>query len=48
MRFVPFDPATKSSEAFVVDQDANERRIIKGAFEVISKVAELPAKPVPW
>jgi H+-transporting ATPase len=42
VRFVPFDPATKSSEAFVVDQDAAERRIIKGAFEVISKVAELP------
>ena len=41
MRFIPFDPATKSSEAFVVDEDANERRIIKGAFEVISKVAEL-------
>ena len=41
VRFVPFDPATKSSEAFVVDQDATERRIIKGAFEVISKVAEL-------
>ena len=44
VRFVPFDPATKSSEAFVVDQDATERRIIKGAFEVISKVAELPGE----
>ena len=42
VRFVPFDPATKSSEAFVVDQDGTERRIIKGAFEVIAKVAELP------
>ena len=42
MRFVPFDPATKSSEAFVVDQDGTERRIIKGAFEVIAKAAELP------
>jgi H+-transporting ATPase len=41
VRFIPFDPATKSSEAFVLDQDANERHIIKGAFEVISKVAEL-------
>jgi H+-transporting ATPase len=41
VRFVPFDPATKSSEAFVVDQDATEHRVIKGAFEVISKVAEL-------
>jgi H+-transporting ATPase len=42
VRFVPFDPATKSSEAFVADQDGTERRIIKGAFEVISKAAELP------
>ena len=42
VRFVPFDPATKSSEAFVVDQDGTERRIIKGAFEIISKAAELP------
>ena len=41
VRFIPFDPATKSSEAFVVDQDGTERRVIKGAFEVISKVAEL-------
>jgi H+-transporting ATPase len=39
-RFVPFDPATKSSEAFVVGQDGIERRIIKGAFEVISKLAQ--------
>ncbi|HEY4738217.1 MAG TPA: plasma-membrane proton-efflux P-type ATPase, partial [Xanthobacteraceae bacterium] len=39
-RFVPFDPATKSSEAFVVAQDGIERRIIKGAFEVISKLAQ--------
>ncbi|MGD0024256.1 MAG: HAD-IC family P-type ATPase, partial [Xanthobacteraceae bacterium] len=41
VRFVPFDPATKSSQAFVVDQDGTERRIIKGAFEIISKAAEL-------
>ena len=44
VRFVPFDPATKSSEAFVVDQDATERHIIKGAFEIISKMAELPGE----
>ena len=44
VRFVPFDPAMKSSEAFVVDEDATERRVIKGAFEVISKVAELPGE----
>jgi H+-transporting ATPase len=43
LRFVPFDPTTKTSEAFVVDREGNELRIIKGAFEAISKVAELPA-----
>lgn len=42
VRFVPFDPATKSSEAFVVDQVGTERRIIKGAFEIVSRAAELP------
>ncbi len=42
VRFVPFDPATKSSEAFVIDQDGTEHRIIKGAFEVISKSGEVP------
>ncbi len=42
MRFIPFNPATKSSEAIVVDQDGAERRVIKGAFEVISKTAALP------
>ena len=44
VRFVPFDPAMKSSEAFVVDEDATERRVIKGAFEVISKAVELPGE----
>jgi H+-transporting ATPase len=43
VRFVPFDPSTKRAEAFVVDRDGSERRIIKGAFEVISTVAEVPA-----
>jgi H+-transporting ATPase len=40
-RFVPFDPATKCAEAFVVDPDGNERRAVKGAFEVISRSAEV-------
>ncbi len=44
VRFVPFDPAMKSSEAYVVDEDATERRVIKGAFEVISKAAEVPGE----
>jgi H+-transporting ATPase len=42
VRFVPFDPATKSSEAFVIGQDGAERRVIKGAFEVIAKAATVP------
>jgi len=42
LRFVPFDPATKSSEAFAVDGDGIELHITKGAFEVIARVAETP------
>ena len=42
VRFVPFDPATKSSEAIVISQDGTEQRVIKGAFEVIARAAELP------
>jgi len=42
VRFVPFDPATKSAEAYVVDRDGTERRIIKGAFEIVSKAAAVP------
>ncbi len=45
VRFVPFDPATKSSEAFIVDQDGSERRVIKGAFEVIAKKTEVTTQP---
>ena len=43
VRFIPFDPATKTSEAVVVDRDGNELHITKGAFEVIVEVAKLPA-----
>lgn len=43
LRFVPFDPATKMSEAFAMDREGNELRIVKGAFQVISDVAEVPA-----
>ena len=42
VRFVPFDPATKASEAFVRDDAGNELRITKGAFEVVAKIAETP------
>jgi H+-transporting ATPase len=43
LRFIPFDPVTKTSEASVVDSDGAEIRIIKGAFEVIARLAETPA-----
>jgi H+-transporting ATPase len=42
VRFVPFDPTTKASEAFAIDDAGNELRVIKGAFEVVAKVAEAP------
>ena len=42
LRFVPFDPATKKSEAFAVDGDGNELRIVKGAFEVMDGGVEAP------
>jgi H+-transporting ATPase len=42
LRFVPFDPATKTSEALALDRDGGEIRIVKGAFEVIAKVADTP------
>jgi H+-transporting ATPase len=43
VRFVPFDPATKTSEAYVLDRDGNELHITKGAFEVVADVAQVPA-----
>jgi H+-transporting ATPase len=44
IRFVPFDPETKTSEAFVQDSNGNEIHIAKGAYEVIAKLAEAPAE----
>jgi len=43
LRFVPFDPATKISEATVIDSEGHELRIRKGAFGVIAAVADMPA-----
>jgi H+-transporting ATPase len=34
-RFVPFDPATKMSEACTLDHDGKALRIVKGAFAVV-------------
>jgi H+-transporting ATPase len=41
-RLVPFDPDTKMSEAFVVEREGNELRIIKGAFQAIAGAAKAP------
>jgi H+-transporting ATPase len=43
VRFVPFDPETKISQAFALDRNGNELHIAKGAYEVIAKLAEVPA-----
>jgi H+-transporting ATPase len=43
VRFVPFDPATKMSEAFAVDPDGTELRIAKGAFEAVAAGTHPPA-----
>ncbi len=42
VHFTPFDPATRVSEAFVVDADGGELRILKGAFETVSAMSEDP------
>jgi H+-transporting ATPase len=44
LKFVPFDPATKMSEATVSGQDGVEQRVVKGAFTTIVGLAE--ASPV--
>ena len=43
VRFVPFDPETKISEAFALDPNRHEIHIVKGAFEVIGRLADAPA-----
>ncbi len=43
VRFVPFDPETKTAEAVALDGDGNEIHVAKGAFEVIGKLAQVPA-----
>ncbi len=43
LRFVPFDPASKTAEALVAGPDGNEFRVIKGAFQAVAGVAETPA-----
>jgi len=41
--FVPFDPATKISEAMATDAEGGRKRIVKGAFAVVASMAS----PVP-
>jgi len=40
VRFLPFDPATKMSEAAATSDDGADWRILKGAFSVIEKLAQ--------
>ena len=40
-KFVPFDPATKMSEARLVDHDGKALRIVKGAFAVVHGLSQL-------
>ena len=39
VRFVPFDPATKMSEAMVTDQAGAMQRVVKGAFTTVIALA---------
>lgn len=42
IKFVPFDPALKMSEASVTDGNGAVRRIVKGAFAAIANLVEPP------
>ena len=43
IKFVPFNPATKMSEAFVMDPGGTSERVVKGAFAVVLGLTQ----PVP-
>ena len=40
IKFVPFDPATKMSEATRLDPSGDTQRIVKGAFAVVIGLAQ--------
>jgi H+-transporting ATPase len=40
VKFVPFDPAVKMSEATVTDATSAVQRVVKGAFSVVNALAE--------
>ncbi len=42
LRFIPFDPARKMSEAQVADSAGQELSVVKGAFQRISELAAAP------
>src|SRR5450759_3551073 len=39
-KFVPFDPATKMSEARAVDREGTALRIVKGAFAIVHSMSQ--------
>ena len=43
LRFVPFDPATKLAEAIAAGPGETGMRVVKGAFQAVSAIAEVPA-----
>ena len=40
VKFVPFDPATKMSEATIADPDGGTQRVLKGAFAVVAGLTQ--------
>ena len=46
IKFVPFDPATKMSEATARDPDGSAQRVVKGAFAVVSGPPKYSPKAV--
>ena len=40
VKFMPFDPATKMSEATAIGTDGKSQRVLKGAYSVISTLAQ--------
>jgi H+-transporting ATPase len=40
LKFTPFDPATKMSEASATDSAGHAQRIVKGAFAVVARLAQ--------
>jgi len=43
LRFVPFDPTSKTAEASLAGADGSEFRVVKGAFQAVAGMAETPA-----